>query len=81
VPAEHGGEGLESVLVAGPDPLLLPPRLDLSAADGAEALEVLGLDQRQGALGQLAARDRAEQLPGDVDVAQSIRSMEFGCSI
>ena len=77
MPAEDGGERLKRVLIANLGRLLLPPRLDLPAADRAEALEVMGLDLGEGVLGQLAARHRAEQLTGDVDVAQGVPSMEF----
>jgi hypothetical protein len=80
MPSQHGGERLKGVAVARLSRLLLPPRLDLPAADGAEALEVLGLDLGEGALGQLAASHGAEQLASDVDVAQSFRSMESGFS-
>jgi len=77
VASEDGGESLQGVLVAHLRRSLLPPGLDLPAADGAEALEVLGFDLGEGALGQLAARHGAEQLAGDVDVAQPFGSMGF----
>ena len=47
VPAEDGGERLQRVLIALVGRLLLPPRLDLPAADRAEALKVMGLDLGQ----------------------------------
>jgi hypothetical protein len=78
MPPEHGGERLDDIFIAGRTRLLLPPRLDLPAADGAEALEVVGLDLGEDTLGQLAASHGAEQLASDVDVAQSFRSLESG---
>jgi hypothetical protein len=81
MPAENGGERLQDVLIALLGRLLLPPRLHLLAADGAEALEMVSLDLGKRAFGQLAASHGAEQLAGDVDVAQSSGSLEFGCSL
>jgi hypothetical protein len=75
--AEDGGNRLQHVFVPLPGRLLLAPRLDLQAADGTKALEMMGLDPGEGALGQLAASHGAEQLAGDVDVAQRFWSMEF----
>jgi hypothetical protein len=80
VTAEDGGERLEGILIAHLGRPLLPPRLDLPAADGAEALKVLGFDLCESTLGQFAARHGAEQLAGDVDVAQPVGSLGFKVS-
>jgi hypothetical protein len=48
--AKNGGERLKGILVTHLRRPLLPPSLDLPAADGAEALEVLGFDLGEGAL-------------------------------
>jgi hypothetical protein len=74
---KDGGERLKCVLIAPVGHLFVPPCLDLPAADGAKALEVMGFDLGEGMLGQLASRYCAEQLTGDVDVAQGFPSMEF----
>jgi hypothetical protein len=41
----------------------------------------VGLDLGKRAFGQLAASHGAEQLAGDVDVAQSYGSLGIGCSL
>jgi len=80
MPAENGGERLEEVLIADLGRPLRLPGPDLPAADGAEAFEVLGLDLGESALGQLAPGHGAEQLAGNVDVAQRFLSMRYGFS-
>ncbi|PYQ63498.1 MAG: hypothetical protein DMF53_10015 [Acidobacteria bacterium] len=78
MPAEDSRERLEDIFIALLGSPLRPPRLDLAAADGAEAFEVLGLDLGETALGQLPPSHGAEQLAGDVDVAQGFRSVGTG---
>jgi len=77
MPAEHGEERLEEVFIALLGRPLHPPRLDLPAADGAEAFEVLRLDPGKAVLGQLPPSHGAEELAGDVDVAQGFSSMRY----
>jgi hypothetical protein len=77
MPAEDSRERLEDIFIALLGSPLRPPRLDLPAADGAEAFEVFRLDPGEAVLGQLPPSHGAEELASDVDVAQGFSSMRY----